>query len=1105
MVNSNYFHVGGTLSSDNNSYVVRQADRELLDCLLEGNFCFVLNCRQMGKSSLMVKTADKLRTENISCAFSDLSVLGITDVSPEQWYKSFAYQLLESLDLDEIDLDVWWSKYRSLTAINCLEKFVEQVILTELPHKIVIFIDEIDSVIRLPFKDDFFALIRGFYNKRTINDRYKRLTFCLLGVATPPDLIADKVRTPFNIGHPIALSGFTVEEAKDALVPGFSPQIAKPEAILKEVIKWTGGQPFLTQKLCLLIAKHSSNTTPNVSEIVKKYMVNDWETQDYPQHFKTISDRLLASSHYTSKLLELYQQILQHKTIIADDSLAQNRLRISGLVNKKDNYLKVYNPIYELIFNLAWIQEQFNKIRPYSSQINKWLRADRSQNYLLNESELIEALEWAENRNISSEDHLYLSASREYSIQQKSQRELFIAKQEKNKIIAQTNKVLLTTVAIAIMIITGSTLFARNRGDRAEISQLDKNSNAALQEFNNGAQIAGLVEAIAINSRLKNKIKKQQDIIDYPTINPVVDLNQIINQIQEKNVIQIDDSAITHLVFSPDGRLIAGNEAGLIKVWNPQSYQIDEWNSAKDRGKVTGIAISSDEREIYVVNRQSESVITVYARNGSAIAFFKTGDVVCSLAVSSDNEFIVSGNDSGELTLWSKEGREIKTKSAHEGIVKSIAISPDNNLIATTGNDTTAKIWSRDGTLITTLSGKDIGHRDSVNSVTFSPDGQTIATASSDNTIKLWKIDGSYIETLLGHNDAVNSVTFSPDGQTIATASSDKTIKLWNRKGETLQTIKGHPSQVKSITFSPDGNTFASGDDRGTIKVWQTDSFQTFIDKAVLLDRQKQLFLNNPQGIEIRNLTGEIIERFPRPQGKLINAIDVRYHKMKRIAIIGTNDGIIARLNPQQLNPWQLFSHRYQGKVIAIDIHPSGKKFITLGINKSQDRERYVIKEWNVDGNLIKTFNSNNEEEITAITYNSQGGRIAIAKKGGIELWDSEGNRFDSIVDEESDRLPIEAIAISPDARSIATLNSEGAIQLREINGKLLATFTNRENRPLVNLDFTADSKTIQSVDRYGKVATWHLDVERSISKGCNWLEDYLVTQSSISITGCPK
>jgi hypothetical protein len=57
-------------------------------------------------------------------------------------------------------------------------------------ENIVIFIDEIDSVLGLNFPiDDFFAAIRACYNKRAQNPEYKRLTFVLLGVATPTELI----------------------------------------------------------------------------------------------------------------------------------------------------------------------------------------------------------------------------------------------------------------------------------------------------------------------------------------------------------------------------------------------------------------------------------------------------------------------------------------------------------------------------------------------------------------------------------------------------------------------------------------------------------------------------------------------------------------------------------------------------------------------------------------------------------------------------------------------------------------------------------------------------------------------------------------------------
>ena len=56
--------------------------------------------------------------------------------------------------------------------------------------------------------DDFFALIRFCYNQRAINPEYNRISFAIFGVATPSDLIADKNRTPFNIGQAIDLRGF---------------------------------------------------------------------------------------------------------------------------------------------------------------------------------------------------------------------------------------------------------------------------------------------------------------------------------------------------------------------------------------------------------------------------------------------------------------------------------------------------------------------------------------------------------------------------------------------------------------------------------------------------------------------------------------------------------------------------------------------------------------------------------------------------------------------------------------------------------------------------------------------------------------------------------
>src|SRR5947199_10789135 len=114
----------------------------------------------------------------------------------------------------------------------------------------LIFIDEIDVVHSLPYStDEFFAAIRECYNRRTQDPALQRLTFCLLGTATPSDLIRDTRLTPFNIGKRIELHDFTEEEAAPLGVGLGREQILR-NALLARGIHWTGGHPYLTQELC---------------------------------------------------------------------------------------------------------------------------------------------------------------------------------------------------------------------------------------------------------------------------------------------------------------------------------------------------------------------------------------------------------------------------------------------------------------------------------------------------------------------------------------------------------------------------------------------------------------------------------------------------------------------------------------------------------------------------------------------------------------------------------------------------------------------------------------------------------------------------------------
>ena len=57
---TDFFVAGGTLKAEEPSYVRRPADDELFELASSGQFCYVLTPRQMGKSSLMIRTARRL-------------------------------------------------------------------------------------------------------------------------------------------------------------------------------------------------------------------------------------------------------------------------------------------------------------------------------------------------------------------------------------------------------------------------------------------------------------------------------------------------------------------------------------------------------------------------------------------------------------------------------------------------------------------------------------------------------------------------------------------------------------------------------------------------------------------------------------------------------------------------------------------------------------------------------------------------------------------------------------------------------------------------------------------------------------------------------------
>lgn len=358
-----YYVVGGTLKASERCYVPRTADEELLESLKKGDYCYILTTRQMGKSSLVIRTAKKLKKFNICSAYIDLTAIG-KDVALESWYLGQIKRIIKAVCKDFKYMD-WWKENASFSEVDRYVTFLSEVLLQQISSPVIIFIDEIEYTLNLPYTDDFFAAIRSLYNQRANEPELNKLTFVLLGVASPSDLIKAVDRTPFNIGKRIELNDFTWEEALP-LAAGLAPDTEIACKLLERIIYWTGGHPYITQKACSELAKWVQNNWNSfqpeniVNEIVDKivqqtFLTEHGKNKDYNLHF--VRERFLRSSK-SAELLNLYKLILQGEEIFDDErNPIRTELKLIGVV-KVDAFrkLQVRNRIYYKIFDLSWIK-----------------------------------------------------------------------------------------------------------------------------------------------------------------------------------------------------------------------------------------------------------------------------------------------------------------------------------------------------------------------------------------------------------------------------------------------------------------------------------------------------------------------------------------------------------------------------------------------------------------------------------------------------------------------------------------------------------------------------------------------------------------------------
>jgi WD40 repeat protein len=1102
-----FYVTGGTLQRDAPSYVTRRADTDLYASLCQARFCYVLTARQMGKSSLMVRIALRLREEGAVVAVLDLTAVG-QNLTAEQWYAGLLNEIGQQLDLEDEFFD-YWEEHPQFGPLQRWRNAIREILLARYAERVVIFIDEIDAIRNLPFStDEFFAGLREFYNQRAEEPELQRLTFCLLGVATPSDLIWDTRTTPFNIGQRIELTDFTETEAAP-LAQGLQGDARSSAQALRRILYWTGGHPYLTQRLCLALTKadfSSTSLTPRKVDDLCAELFLSARARELDDNLLFVRERLLRSEADRASLLDLYAKVLSRKRVRDDETNPLvSVLRLVGITRAESGVLQVRNRIYGRVFDRQWItanmpDAEWQRQRA-AYRRGVWRTASVAAALLL----LVAALAVTAMRGRNQAD----------ALRQVAEREKASAEQERNRAEAQARRAedLNQKLTSALDATEQQRLLAEAARAEAE-GQGQSNQRLLYAAQMNLAQRAWESDNIP---RVLELLGQQQPALrsfewDYlwslchsdrltlrlPANTSLLKLSadghalaavgsdqsiwlwDVTAQRQQKRL-KARGSQPKTLSFSPAGdQLAIAHENGLLTLWVVSNHAapIAEHQMQIVPAK---LAFAPNGKQLSIGGVDGSVWLWEPSAQNPPVFLGEHTHPITALAFSPNGQWLVSGSAGDAASLWQIAGRKkLRDLKGESEVISAVAFSADNQHLLTGGQEGKMCLWnvrSNQAPLVKSLPGG------AVTALACAPNGTVYATGSSDQKIRLWDLQAeSALLIRRGHTAPVTELAFSRDGQRLTTTGQDQVVKLWDLTDAPAPLAGKLAGQSALIALSPDGRWLATANAAQTPQLWDTATGKligTMIGaghsetvRAVVFSRDGQWLATGGADSSVRlwnPFTQRLVARLP--QADAVEAL--AFSTQRPWLAIGSNDGTVKL--------WDAARNR------EIITFKSAEATITSVAFTSDDRylaagdEQGHIRLWDVSQRQEISHYQGHDAAITALAFVPFSDLLATASRDGTtRLWHGPTRQAIAVFGESKE--PVTAVTFTPDGKRMVTGHADAYVRFWDLATRQ-EVFNFWEHTGGINtLSFSADGKRFATASEDKRWLLFHASASQELS-----------------------